>query len=206
MPREIESSKLIVADSHLPRAEALAAFLAPHGFEARALADGGEAIVVAETWPADAAVLSIPLAGVSGLEVARHLRQSFGPSFRLVACSPTNDSNSLQHLATAGFNQVVAFPEPASILAALGEKAQLLVVRSMQQTVRRIELLVVLGHSLLGLRQHTATPANVERVGRIVVAIDRDIARLELPKERERLQRELNALAERIPDPRMTRL
>jgi len=200
-----QPSKLIVADSRLGHATTIADYLARHGFDARAFGDGGDAILEAESWPADGAVLSTALPGVSGLDAARHLRQSFGPSFRLVACAPAVDTASLARLTAAGFDQVVASREPHSILAALGEATRLLVARSMQQTVRRIELLVVLGHSLLGPRQHAASEANVERVGRIVQLVGRDVARLEMPRERERLTRELGALAERIPDTRVTR-
>ena len=197
---------MIVADADIAQAEAAAAFLARHGFEARAFDDGGEAIVTAEAWPADAAVLSVPLASVSGIEVARHLRQSFGPSFRLIARSSGSDG-AARRLMDAGFDTIVASEaaEPQRVLAALGDATRPMVVRSMQQTVRRIELLVVLGHSLLGSRQRQPSGVNVERVSRIVKLVRHDIAELDLPRERERLHRELQALAERIPDERITR-
>lgn len=198
-------SKLIVADSELARAERVAVFLSEHGFEARPLVDGSDAILEAESWPADAAVLSIALPGVSGLDVARHLRESFGPSIRLVACSPAADPNAMRRLVTAGFDEIVGSPEPQSILDALGPATRALVERSMRQTVRRIELLLVLGHSLLGSRQRPPAAANVERVGRIVALVEDDIARIDIPRERDRLMRELGALAERVPDPRVTR-
>ena len=204
MSGAIEPSKLLVADGHLPHAQSIAAYLSQHGFETRAVNDGGEAIIVAETWPADGAVLSISLASVSGTDVALHLRESFGSSFRLVACSPVADHASSERLATFGFDEVVLAGRPDSILLALGQTTRLLVERSMRQTVRRIELLVVLGHSLLGSRNKTPLPENVVRVARIVKMLDRDIAALALPKERERLSRELGALAERVPDPRIT--
>jgi CheY-like chemotaxis protein len=199
-----EPSKLIVADGKLAHAEESAAFLGRHGYETRAVDDGGDAILAAETWPADGAIISLPLASIPGLEVARHLRQSFGPSFRLVAFAPGADGAALRPLLHAGFDQVVASAGPESILAALGEATRVLVERSMQQAVRRIELLVVLGHSLLGPRQRPASAANVERVCRIVKLVERDIAQLAKPKDRERLTRELKALAERVPDPRLT--
>jgi CheY-like chemotaxis protein len=205
LPGAIEPSKLLVADDHLPRAESIAAYLSEHGFETRAVDDGGEAIIVAETWPADAAVLSIPLASVPGTDVALHLRESFGSSFRLVACSPMADSTSSERLAAFGFDEVVLSGRPDSILLALGQTTRLLVERSMRQTVRRIELLVVLGHSLLGSRNRASLPENVVRVSRIVEMLERDVAALALPKERGRLARELGALAERVPDPRITR-
>lgn len=205
MQRASEPSKLIVAHAELGRAEADAAFLAGHGYQTRALDDGSDVILAAETWPADGAVLSIPLASISGFDAARHLRQSFGPSFRLVACSTAVDDAVQRRLINAGFDHVVASTEPQSVLDALGEATRVLVARSMRQTVRRLELLVVLGHSLLGSRQHPPLAVNVQRVARIVSLVERDIAHLDLPKERERLARELGALAERIPDPRIVR-
>ena len=204
MPSAIEPSKVLVADGHLRHAESIAGYLSDHGFDTRAVSDGGEAIIVAETWPADAAVLSIPLASVSGTDVALHLRESFGSRFRLVACSPVADGASSERLANFGFDDVVLSGRPDSILLALGQTTRLLVERSMRQTVRRIELLVVLGHSLLGSRNRASLPENIVRVSRIVKMLDRDIAALALPKERERLSRELAALAERVPDPRIT--
>jgi len=144
-------------------------------------------------------VLASPLNGVSAFEVARHLRQSFGPAFRLIAYSSWSGESDRARLDAAGFDRVVPrSAPPEEVLCALSEEGRQLVMRSVAQTVRRLELLVVLGHSLLGARQHAASAANTERAQRIVRLVEGGIGRLPLPKERERLERELEALAERV--------
>jgi CheY-like chemotaxis protein len=189
--------KVIVADSSLEAAASLAAFLSVHGLQARAVDDGGDAIIAAEDWPADGAVVATCIDGVSALEVARHLRQSFGPAFRLIACSSAPGDG--KRLDAAGFDRVVArTAAPEEIVAALSAEGLGLVMRSVAQSVRRMDLLIVLGHSLLGARQAAASEANRDRARRIVRLVEADIERLPIPKERERLHRELEALAERV--------
>jgi len=196
---EARPPRVIVADASPEAAAALAAFLGGHGLEARAVDDGGDAILAAEDWPADRAVVSTRLQVVSAVDVARHLRQSFGPAFRLVAYGSGMRPGDRERLDAVGFDRVVPrTAAPEEILAALSSEGLSLVMRSVAQTVRRMELLIVLGHSLLGARQVAASEANMERARRIVRLVETDIARLPVARERDRLHRELEALAERV--------
>jgi CheY-like chemotaxis protein len=199
MEAEVPQPKVIVADASLEAATALAALLTGQGLEARAVDDGGEAIVAAEEWPADRAVVGTAIAGVAAIDVARHLRQSFGTAFRLVARASRSDPGDRERLDAAGFDRVVpAAAAPEELVAALSSEGLSLVMRSVAQTVRRMELLIVLGHSLLGARQVAPSQANMERARRIVRLVETDIEQLPLPRERTRLRRELEALAERV--------
>ncbi|HEX4782105.1 MAG TPA: hypothetical protein VH301_15185 [Usitatibacter sp.] len=194
----LEVSRVIVADVARGAAEELSAFLESRGVEARAVYDGGDAIIAAESWPASGAVLASPLPGVSAVDAARHLRESFGPGFGLVAYPAAVDGDA-ELLKRAGFDRVVPRKEPPEkVFEALSDAGRALVMRSVAQSTRRIELLIVLGHSLLGRRQLTPSSANEERARRIVALVESDIARLPGHKERERLTRELQALAERV--------
>lgn len=73
----IPPERVLVADSLPDSADSLAALLEGYGIPAFAAYDGLKALELADAWKPDAAVLEIDLPGISGVDLARRLRQKY---------------------------------------------------------------------------------------------------------------------------------
>lgn len=109
---------LLLCDDHQLFREGLAALLAQQRPDWRILAetgDGEEAIRLAEALRPDIAILDLALPGLSGIEVAGHIRQR-SPDTRIIALSMYGDSQYRRRMCAAGATGYVLKNEAGSDL------------------------------------------------------------------------------------------
>jgi len=103
--------RVLVVDDYIDSADVLAAFLSNHGFAARVAYNGCDALQIANEWHPDSVVLDVAMPGLSGLAVARTLRESPGtasvPLLAYTACDP---GDNYAELRESGFDGVCAKP------------------------------------------------------------------------------------------------
>jgi CheY-like chemotaxis protein len=103
--------RVLIVDDYIDSADALAAFLATSGFETRVAYNGCDALKVANEWQPDSIVLDIAMPGVSGLAVARTLRESPSTSsVPLLAYTAYETGDNYAQLRDGGFDGVCAKP------------------------------------------------------------------------------------------------
>jgi CheY-like chemotaxis protein len=103
--------RVLIVDDYVDCADALAAFLATTGFETRVAAVVGDALTIANEWHPDSVVLDIAMPGVSGLAVARSLRESPATaSVPLLAYTAYEPADNYAQLRDGGFDGVCAKP------------------------------------------------------------------------------------------------
>jgi CheY-like chemotaxis protein len=195
-------SRVLVADDVRDSADTLAAILSGNGFDARAVYDGRDAVTVAGLWHPDAALLDLSLPGLSGFEVAREFRRTYGRQIRLVAYTGWGTATDRDCCLDAGFDGFIAKPaDPQQLLQVLGKTTGELVQRSTDARVRQLHRQIELGHALL-----THGEARHDALEPICAFLDRafDACRASLPglpmheDERRRLGSELEGLCDRI--------
>ena len=108
---------VLVADDNGHVADSLALLLEREGHEVHVVDDGVAALIEAERRLPDAAVLDIGLAFFDGIQVARRLRQQYGDTLRLIACTGHDDDGTRRNIVQAGFDVVLTKPAPARELA-----------------------------------------------------------------------------------------
>ena len=195
-------SRVLVADDVRDSADTLAAILSGNGFDARAVYDGRDALTVAGLWHPDAALLDLSLPGLSGFQVAREFRRTYGRQIRLVAYTGWGTSSDRERCIEAGFDGFVVKPaDPGRLLQALGGPGRQPVEHSVEARVRQMHRQIELGHNLI---RHAE--ARHEALEPICAFLDRafESCRTSLPglpvpdDERRRLGEELDGLAVRI--------
>ena len=195
-------SRVLVADDVRDSADTLAAILGSHGFDARAVYDGRDALTVAGLWHPDAALLDLSLPGLSGIEVAREFRRRYGREIRLVAYTGWGAASDRDRCLEAGFDGFVVKPaDPQRLLQVLGGPMRELVERSVDARVRQMHRQIELGHTLLrhGEARHEALDPICAFLERAFDACRASLPSLPIPEEeRRRLGEELDALSERI--------
>jgi CheY-like chemotaxis protein len=103
--------RVLVVDDYIDSADALAAFLANSGFDTRVAYNGCDALKIANEWRPDSVVLDIAMPGVSGLAVARTLRESPGTAcVPLLAYTAYEAGDNYAELRAGGFDGVCAKP------------------------------------------------------------------------------------------------
>jgi DNA-binding response OmpR family regulator len=107
---------VLVAEDNADVAETLALLLEIEGHEVHVVDDGVAALDEAERRLPDAAVLDIGLPFLNGIEVAYSLRQRYGDSLRLIACTGYDDDATRSKIVQAGFDVVLTKPAPAGEL------------------------------------------------------------------------------------------
>jgi CheY-like chemotaxis protein len=141
---------VLVADGDSHAADATAHLLSQHGLEARAAYDGPEAIGLARRTRPKAVVADIALPGVTGFDVARELRRTFGAAIRLVACAPGPVDPYLATITEAGFDSwVTREPDPMDLIRAVSPTLHETVAKSISVNVRQIRNQLILASSLL---------------------------------------------------------
>jgi two-component system, OmpR family, response regulator len=113
--------RVLIVDDYIDSADALTAFLDHTGFAARAAYNGCDALKVANEWRPDSIVLDIAMPGLSGLAVAKTLRETpetaSVPLLAYTACEPESDYDELR---AGGFDAVCAKPmDPLMIVKIL---------------------------------------------------------------------------------------
>jgi DNA-binding response OmpR family regulator len=107
---------VLVAEDNADAADTLALLLETEGHEVHVVDHGIAALAEAERRLPDAAVLDIGLPFLDGIEVAYNLRQQYGDTVRLIACTAYDDDATRSKIAQAGFDVVLTKPAPAGEL------------------------------------------------------------------------------------------
>lgn len=195
---------VLVADGDRDSADATARLLKRHGLESRAAYDGPEAIGLARRTRPKAVVADIALPRVSGFDVARELRRTFGAAIRLVACAPRPIETHIPPIVEAGFDGwVTRAPDPLDLIRAVSPTLHETVEKSISVNVRQIRNQLILANSLI---DHAGIVGEGPMRGRILeflrTRIDRVVASVsQLPigaAERREIMAEVEAIRERL--------
>ena len=95
---------VLLAEDNGNVADTLALLLEREGHEVHVVDDGVVALIEAARRLPDAAVLDIGLAFLDGIQVARRLRQQYGDTLRLIACTTHDDDGTRRKIVQAGFD------------------------------------------------------------------------------------------------------
>jgi DNA-binding response OmpR family regulator len=111
--------RVLVVDDDRDCAESLGLLVRLWGYEARLAYDGPGAVRLARECRPGAVLLDIGLGGMSGFEVARRLRQEFGPGVLLVAVTGFGHQESRRLGREAGLDAYLLKPADLDQLRAL---------------------------------------------------------------------------------------
>lgn len=120
--QEIRGRRILVVDDNVDAAESMAILLAMGGNETRTAHDGPTALEVAAEFRPDVMLLDIGLPGMSGLDVARRIRQEpWGEKIVLIALTGWGQEEDRRNSLEAGCNAHLVKPvEQAELMALLG--------------------------------------------------------------------------------------
>ncbi len=108
--------RVLVVDDYPDNAESMAMLLRLHGHEVDVALEGAAALRAARARPPDVALLDIAMPGMSGYDLARHLRRMFGGTLLLIAISAYDFEMDRQRSRDAGFDLHFAKPaDPAEV-------------------------------------------------------------------------------------------
>ena len=103
--------RVLLVDDHEEITESLSRLARVWGHRVEVARDGPSALEVAARFQPECAILDIGLPGMSGYELARHLRESFPPErLRLIAMTGYGDSNIRDSCRAAGFDVCMVKP------------------------------------------------------------------------------------------------
>jgi CheY-like chemotaxis protein len=119
LPRASVQKRVLIVDDNVDAASSLAMLLETIGHETCVAHDGRAALDAAERARPDIALLDIAMPGMSGFEVARWLRQRFGPALRIVALSGFGQDEDGQRALEAGFDLHLVKPVDPEFLKSL---------------------------------------------------------------------------------------
>jgi len=108
--------RVLVVDDNKDAAMMLAEVLASQGFVVRVAIDPLQALEYMESFVADIAVLDIGLPLIDGHELARRLRERYGPSLRLVALTGYGQQADKEKAREVGFDVHLVKPVDVSHL------------------------------------------------------------------------------------------
>lgn len=116
---------LVVEDSADAR-DALRALLEQSGHEVKSVEDGPRALDVVRTWRPDVALVDIGLPGMSGYELAGHLRRTpFGEELLLVAITGYGQPDDRRRALESGFDAHLVKPvTPEALLELIAADAR----------------------------------------------------------------------------------
>ena len=109
--------RILVADDNADGADTLGMLLRQAGHDVRVVYGGAEALETALTMRPEVVLVDVGMPGMDGYETARRLRQSLGPTVRLVAI--TGYAANRQHALAAGFNDFLVKPASPGVIARL---------------------------------------------------------------------------------------
>jgi DNA-binding response OmpR family regulator len=101
---------ILIVDDNRDLAGSISLLLEARGCDVRVAYDGAEALSEAAHSLPDAIVLDIGLPSMSGFEVARRLRATYGTRVRLVAHTAWSDDETRREVAEAGFDDMLIKP------------------------------------------------------------------------------------------------
>jgi CheY-like chemotaxis protein/two-component sensor histidine kinase len=109
---------VLVVDDHGDVAESLAMLLRLWGHEVHTAPDGLSGLKAARGHRPQVVLLDIGLPGMDGYEVARRLREEFGPGMQLVALTGYGQEEDRQKSQAAGFDAHLVKPADPAVLRA----------------------------------------------------------------------------------------
>jgi CheY-like chemotaxis protein len=115
-PAACGARRVLVVDDNKDAAMMLAEVLASEGFVVRVAIDPLQALEYMESFVADIAVLDIGLPVIDGHELARRLRERYGPSLRLVALTGYGQQADKEKAREVGFDVHLVKPVDVSHL------------------------------------------------------------------------------------------
>jgi DNA-binding response OmpR family regulator len=113
-----KAHRVLVVDDNEDAADSLATLLDVMGYNVRIAYDGPEAIVAADEFQPEVALLDIGLPRLSGYDIARHVREKRGEDVLLVAITGWGQEEDRRLAREAGFDH--HFTKPADFDALLG--------------------------------------------------------------------------------------
>src|SRR5690606_11607292 len=105
-----ESVRLLVVDDDEQICNQLASGLAHAGFQVVTANDALGALAQAEQTPPDVAVVDLGMPGVSGFDVIRNLKQSYGAAVHVIVLTGQDDEASRAEAFEAGTDDYVLKP------------------------------------------------------------------------------------------------
>ena len=108
--------RVLVVEDHADSRAMLAEMLGLEGHEVTAVADGAQALAVAEASRPDIAIIDIGLRGMDGYDVARGLRHRLGDAVMLIAVTGYGQPEDIELSRAAGFDAHVTKPISADEL------------------------------------------------------------------------------------------
>lgn len=117
--------RVLVVDDNQDAADSLAMLLEMDGHLSRVAHDGVQALVLAETFAPEVALLDIGLPGMDGYELAGALRERLGPSLLLVALTGWSGDDARTQALARGFDVHLTKPaDPLEIDRLLLQRAR----------------------------------------------------------------------------------
>jgi signal transduction histidine kinase/ActR/RegA family two-component response regulator len=121
-PAAAAALHVLVVEDNKDAADSLAMLLKLWGHRVRTSHDGLAGLTAARHTRPEVVLLDIGLPGMDGYEVARQLRQEFGPAIRLVAMTGYGQEEDRRRAWEAGFNAHLVKPaDPATLQALLAQ-------------------------------------------------------------------------------------
>ena len=108
---------MLIVDDHQAMTESLSGILRFWGHDCRVARNGSDAIVEASGFRPEVVLLDIGLPGMDGFELAKRLREAFGPSWpKLVGMSGYGRLQDLLRGQEAGFDNYLVKPLDLAVL------------------------------------------------------------------------------------------
>jgi len=119
-----ETLRIVIADDEHDAVLMLSALFREEGHQTRGVYRGDEVVDAIVEFGADAALIDLVMPGMTGLDVARQLRQRYGSDAPLlIAVSAWNAPADKVLARAAGFDEHVGKPyEPTELLSLVGER------------------------------------------------------------------------------------
>jgi signal transduction histidine kinase len=109
-PQLHAGARVLVVEDHADSREMLAQMLSLEGHDVTAVADGAQAVEIAQASRFDIAIVDIGLRGMDGYEVARRLRLALGDAILLIAVTGYGQAEDIEQSRAAGFDAHVTKP------------------------------------------------------------------------------------------------
>lgn len=115
-----QTQLILLVDDQADAIDALAMLLEMDGHQVRTVYSGADALAAVETFVPDLALIDVSMPGMSGIELARRLRQNAALTHtRLVALTGFSQDADRKQATDAGFDVHVTKPVSADQLARL---------------------------------------------------------------------------------------
>lgn len=111
--------KILIIDDDEILAQALAGFLETDGHEVAIAHNGRHALEIAAANQPDAVLLDLILPHLDGFDLARRLRQIYGPALPIIGITGCTESTVACRIKAAGFNDYLTKPPDVNRLTEL---------------------------------------------------------------------------------------